>query len=152
MRLVSPLMLALLMAAAMASASAQTSTEPPKKDTPAEATQPTTPPATPAPKAATKEVPKLGTTTRVGEAAERSGRVRRAASTRRHWAHRRHVGGPRLVWVYRAHERHGDRHYHLAWRKFGGYFAPGKVRVGAYVLPRRGWCDCRRAHAYSHWH
>jgi hypothetical protein len=157
MRLITPLMLAFAVAAATSVATAQTSTtEPTKKDTPAEATKPAdatkpatpaeatkpaTPSPTPAPKAATKkEVPELGTTTR----------VRRVASKRRARSSRRLVGGYRPVWVYRAHEK--KRHYKLVWRKFGGYFAPGKVRVGAYVLPRRSWCACRGAHAYHGWH
>jgi hypothetical protein len=148
MRLITPLMLALVVAATTSVATAQTSTtEPAKKDAPAEATKPATPSATPAPKAAVKEMPKLGTTTR----AERSYRVRRVASKRRIRSSRRLVGGFRPVWVYRAHERHGRRHYKLVWRKFGGYFASGKVRVGAYVLPRRSWCACR-GYGDHDWH
>jgi hypothetical protein len=148
MRLITPLMLALLMAAATSSASAQTSTEPAKKDNaPAEAAKPVTPPATTAPRAAKKDMPQLGTTSRV----QRSHRVRRAASKRRVVSSRRLIGGWRPVWIYRAHERHGHRHYKLAWRKFHGYFAPGRVRVGAYVLPRRSWCACR-GHGYHDWH
>lgn len=135
MRLITSLMLALLIAAATSPATAQTSTEPAKKDTPAAAA---------APKAASKEVPKLETTRRL----ERQQRVRRVASKRRIRSSRRLIGGWRPVWVYRAHERHGDRHYNLVWRKFGGYFAPGRVRVGAYVLPRRSWCGCREGHGY----
>ena len=142
MRLITPLTLALLIAAATSSATAQTSTDPAKKDTPAQATTPASP------KAASKEVPKLETTKRL----ERQQRVRRVASKRRIRSSRRLIGGWRPVWVYRAHERHGDRHYNLVWRKFGGYFAPGRVRVGAYVLPRRSWCACREGYGYRGGH
>lgn len=48
------------------------------------------------------------------------------AKPRRHARARHRVArhrGWRPVWVYRAHDRHGHRHYHLVWRKFGGYFA-----------------------------
>lgn len=137
MRFATPLTLALLLVAGAASAAGQTATtDPAKKDTPAQTTAPSGAPAAPAMAGKdTDKIPQRAAT------AERPRHIHRVRSGRRVKVRRR-SGGWKWVWVYRAHDRHGDRHYHLRLRKFGGYFAPGKVRVGAYVLPRRQGCDC----------
>ena len=59
---------------------------------------------------------------RVGKAQYR----RHARATRRHRVARQHRRGWRNVWIYRAHDRHGHRHYEYVRRKFGGYFASAR--------------------------
>ncbi|MBX9588525.1 MAG: hypothetical protein K2X43_04420, partial [Hyphomonadaceae bacterium] len=51
---------------------------------------------------------------------------RHARAIRRHRAARLSRSRWRNVWIYRAHDRHGDRHYEYVRRKFGGYFARGR--------------------------
>ena len=95
---------------------AQTQPEPGKKDAPPATTAPQ--PAAPPP-AANKAAEPTTTATnerrkrRVGKARHR----RHAHATRRHRAVRHHRHGWRDVWIYRAHDRHGDRHYEYVSRK-----------------------------------
>jgi hypothetical protein len=107
---------------------------PPAKDAPVAGAPP---PAKTVP--ATKEVPKYAQPkmTPSPEVAARKAAPRKTAlarANRRHLARSQHrrrgARGPRherwqYVWVYRAHEPHGERHYHYIRRNFGGYFAPG---------------------------
>jgi hypothetical protein len=120
---------------------AQTQPEPGKKDAPPATTAPQ--PAAPPPAAKKAAEPATtvaseGRKRRVGKAGHR----RHAHATRRHRAARHHRHGWRNVWIYRAHDRHGHRHYEYVSRKFGGYFARGRAD-----------CGCRRAaQAHRRWH
>jgi hypothetical protein len=134
------LALASWMGLAATPAAAQTQPEPGKKDAPAAtAPQPTAPPPA-AKKAAepTTTVAEEGRKRRVGKAKHR----RHVHATRRHRA-ARHRHAWRNVWIYRAHDRHGYRHYEYVRRKFGGYFARGRVDCG---------CRGAAAHAHRRWH
>jgi hypothetical protein len=55
--------------------------------------------------------------------AEVGTRRRHVSRAKTHRAARHHRSRWRNVWVYRAHDRHGYRHYDYVRRKFGGYFA-----------------------------
>ena len=75
-----------------------------------------------------------------GTSKRRAARVkhrRHAHGVRRHRTARHHRNRWRDVWVY-SYDRHGYRHYEYVRRKFGGYFARGRVD-----------CACRRG---SHLH
>jgi hypothetical protein len=115
----------LLLLVAMSPLTAQTTPpEAPKKDgTGVQATPPASPPADAAkakePKAKADTNVETRTTKLRAQKAKPRKHVR--ARGRSHRVARHHRW--RRVWVYRAHDRHGDRHYHLVWRKFGGYFA-----------------------------
>jgi hypothetical protein len=119
---------------------AQTQPEPGKKNAPPATTAPQ--PAAPPPAAKKAAEP---TATVASEGRKRIGKARHrrhAHATRRHRAALHHRHGWRNVWIYRAHDRHGHRHYEYVSRKFGGYFARGRAD-----------CGCRRAaQAHRRWH
>jgi len=131
------LALASLVGLAASPAVAQAPPEAGKKDAPAATIAP---PSTAPPPAAAKTAKPRTTAAnerhrgRIGKARHR----RHVQATRRHRAARHHRHGWRNVWVYRAHDRHGYRHYKYVSRKFGGYFARGRAD-----------CSCRRV-AYAH--
>lgn len=76
------------------------------------------------------------------DAAAATAKPRRAkvGKRSRRIAARHHRSRWRNVWVYRAHDRHGYRHYEYVSRKFGGYFA------------RACLCRHHRHHHAGHWH
>lgn len=134
-QMLTSLAVAALFVLTASAAMAQSQPDPGKKDVP----------ATPAPPpAADKKIQAPATVSderrkrRVGKAQHR----RHAHATRRHRATRHHRHGWRNVWIYRAHDRHGHRHYEYVRRKFGGYFASARD------------CGCRRGvHRQHHgWH
>lgn len=134
-QILTSLAVALLVVLTASSAVAQSQPDPGKKDVPA---TPTVPPA------ADKKIQPPTTASderrkrRVGKAQHR----RHAHATRRHRAARHHRHGWRNVWIYRAHDRHGHRHYEYVRRKFSGYFASGRAD-----------CGCRRGvYQHRHWH
>jgi len=134
-QMLTSLAVAALFVLTASAAMAQSQPDPGKKDVP----------ATPAPPpAADKTIQPPSTVSderrkrRVGKAKYR----RHARATRHHRVARQHRRGWRNVWVYRAHDRHGHRHYEYVRRKFGGYFASARD------------CGCPRwAHRQHHrWH
>lgn len=117
--------------------------EPPKKAAPAVTPQPATPP--PAADAKKDTTPAIAKTDRskveTGIAERRVTKHRRhVRRAGRHRTARHHRNRWRYVWVYKAHDRHGYRHYRYVPRKFGGYFASG-----------RG-CGCYHHHHARRWH
>jgi hypothetical protein len=127
-QILTALAVASLIVLAASPAVAQTQPEPGKKDAPAATTapQPTAPPPVAKKAEPTTTVSNEGRKRRVGKARHR----RHAHATRRHRAARHYRHGWRNVWIYRAHDRHGYRHYEYVRRKFGGYFASGRADCG----------------------
>lgn len=82
--------------------------------------------------------------TETGASKRRSARVkyrRHAHGVRRHRTARHYRNRWRDVWIY-SYDRHGYRHYEYVRRKFGGYFARGRVDCAC----RREACLRYRAH------
>ena len=138
-QILTSLAFAALLVLTASSAVAQSQPDPGKKDVPA---TPAVPPAPPPAADKTIQPPATASDERRKRRAGKAKSRRHAHATRRHRIARQHRRGWRNVWIYRAHDRHGHRHYEYVRRKFGGYFASARD------------CGCRRGvHRQHHrWH